>query len=439
MEFDYPMGDSNVRTTYEGTGGVPIGGVFNRIMFALRFRDSQILFTNAITAESRILMYRSLNERLQKVAPFLLYDSDPYLAVVDGKLVWIVDAYTATDRYPYSNPVSLSGTRQKINYVRNSVKAVIDAYDGSIVLYVYDPDDPIIRTWQGIFPALFTPADEAPAQLSTQIRYPMGLFLIQSEIYRTYHMSDPNTYYNKEDVWRLSTQASTGDINAYYLIMRLVGEEKAEFALIAPFMPVGRDNMIAWMAGRSDPPNYGQLLVYQFPKQKLIFGPSQVAALIDQDPEIAAQLSLWTQRGSDVIRGDIMVIPLGDSLLYVQPLYLRAENSDLPELKRVIVSSGGKVAWGGTVDEAITTLLLRLHGEAPPEVSHPAAEEERPAPRRPAAEEKSVGGLARQAREHFDEAQEAARRGDWARYGRELEKLQAALEALLEETERGQR
>ncbi|MFZ2812536.1 MAG: UPF0182 family protein, partial [Thermovirgaceae bacterium] len=357
MEFDYPMGDSNVRTTYEGTGGVPIGGVFNRIMFALRFRDSQILFTNAITAESRILMYRSLNERLQKVAPFLLYDSDPYLAVVDGKLVWIVDAYTATDRYPYSNPVSLSGTRQKINYVRNSVKAVIDAYDGSIVLYVYDPDDPIIRTWQGIFPALFTPADEAPAQLSTQIRYPMGLFLIQSEIYRTYHMSDPNTYYNKEDVWRLSTQASTGDINAYYLIMRLVGEEKAEFALIAPFMPVGRDNMIAWMAGRSDPPNYGQLLVYQFPKQKLIFGPSQVAALIDQDPEIAAQLSLWTQRGSDVIRGDIMVIPLGDSLLYVQPLYLRAENSDLPELKRVIVSSGGKVAWGGTVDEAITTLL----------------------------------------------------------------------------------
>ncbi len=175
-EFDYPMGDSNVRTTYEGTGGVPIGGVFNRIMFALRFRDSQILFTNATTAESRILMYRSLNERLQKVAPFLLYDSDPYLAVVDGKLVWIVDAYTATDRYPYSNPVSLSGTRQKINYVRNSVKAVIDAYDGSIVLYVYDPDDPIIRTWQGIFPALFTPADEAPEQLSTQIRYPAGLF-----------------------------------------------------------------------------------------------------------------------------------------------------------------------------------------------------------------------------------------------------------------------
>ena len=435
MEFDYPMGDSNVRTTYEGTGGVPIGGVFNRIMFALRFRDSQILFTNAITAESRILMYRSLRERLDKVAPFLLYDSDPYLAVIDGKLVWIVDAYTATDRYPYSNPVSLSGTRQKINYVRNSVKAVIDAYDGSILLYVYDPEDPIIRTWQGIFPALFTPADEAPAQLSTQIRYPMGLFLIQSEIYRTYHMSDPNTYYNKEDVWRLSTQASTGDINAYYLIMRLVGEEKAEFALIAPFMPVGRDNMIAWMAGRSDPPNYGQLLVYQFPKQKLIFGPSQVAALIDQDPEIAAQLSLWTQRGSDVIRGDIMVIPLGDSLLYVQPLYLRAENSDLPELKRVIVSSGGKVAWGGTVDEAISTLLFRLHGEAPPEVSPPVLEEEKPAPRRPATEEDSVGELARRARDHFDQAQDAARRGDWTRYGQELEKLKSALEALLDEAE----
>ena len=434
MEFDYPMGDSNVRTTYEGTGGVPIGGVFNRIMFALRFRDSQILFTNAITAESRILMYRSLRERLDKVAPFLLYDSDPYLAVIDGKLVWIVDAYTATDRYPYSNPVSLSGTRQKINYVRNSVKAVIDAYDGSIMLYVYDPEDPIIRTWQGIFPALFTPADEAPPNSAPRIAT-HGALPDQSEIYRTYHMSDPNTYYNKEDVWRLSTQASTGDINAYYLIMRLVGEERAEFALIAPFMPVGRDNMIAWMAGRSDPPNYGQLLVYQFPKQKLIFGPSQVAALIDQDPEIAAQLSLWTQRGSDVIRGDIMVIPLGDSLLYVQPLYLRAENSDLPELKRVIVSSGGKVAWGGTVDEAISTLLFRLHGTAPFEESLPVLEEERPAPLRPATEEDSVGELARRARDHFERAQEAARKGDWASYGQELEKLKSALEALLDEAE----
>ncbi|HPQ77767.1 MAG TPA: UPF0182 family protein [Synergistales bacterium] len=436
LEFDYPMGDANVRTTYEGTGGVPIGNLFRRIMFALRYRDSEILFTNVITSESRVLMYRSIRERLDKVAPFLLYDSDPYLAIIDGRLVWIQDAYTATDRYPYSNPVSVTGTRQRINYIRNSIKAVVDAYDGSILLYISDGEDPMIRTWAGIFPALFTPIEDAHPELCTQIRYPMAQFLIQSEIFRTYHMSDPNTFYNKEDVWRLDNQTTTGSLNAYYLIMRLVGEEKAEFALIAPFMPVGRDNMIAWMAGRSDVPNYGQLLVYQFPKQQLIFGPSQVAALIDQDPEISAQLSLWTQRGSDVIRGDIMVIPLDDALLYVQALYLRAENSDLPELKRVIVSSGGKVAWAETVDEALSTLLLRLHGAGLPRVAPPetAPGEERPAARLPVIVSGTARDLAGQARDHFDEAQRASRMGDWARYGEELEKLREVLEALLEET-----
>jgi uncharacterized membrane protein (UPF0182 family) len=437
LEFDYPMGDSNMRTTYDGTGGVPIGGLFNRIMFSLRFRDSQILFTNVIKPESRILMYRSIRERLNVVAPFLLYDSDPYLAVIDGRLVWIQDAYTITGRYPYSTPVTIGGARQKINYIRNSVKAVVDAYDGSMNFYVADSKDPLLRTWAGIFPALFTPIEDAHPELCTQIRYPTGLFLIQSEIYRTYHMSDPNTFYNKEDVWRLSTQTSTGNLNAYYVIMRLAGEEKAEFALIAPFMPVGRDNMIAWMAGRSDAPNYGELLVYQFPKQKLIFGPSQVAALIDQDPEISAQVSLWSQRGSDVIRGDILVIPLGDSLLYVQALYLRAENSDLPELKRVIVSSGGKVAWAETVDEALSILLLRLHGAGLPWVAPPVTvpeEEERAAARVPVIVGETARELAEQARYHFEEAQRASRMGDWARYGEELEKLREILEVLLEET-----
>ncbi|HDQ93684.1 MAG TPA: UPF0182 family protein [Synergistetes bacterium] len=435
LEFDYPMGDSNMRTTYEGTGGVPIGGLFNRMMFSLRFRDSQILFTNVIRPESRILMYRSIRERLDTVAPFLLSASDPYLAVIGGSLVWIQDAYTATSRYPYSNPVTIGGTRQKVNYVRNSVKAVVDAYDGSLFFYVSDPEDPLLKTWAKIFPSLFTPIEDAHPDFCSQIRYPTGLFLIQSEIYRTYHMTDPNTFYNKEDVWRLSTQLSSGNLNAYYVIMRLAGEEKAEFALIAPFMPVGRDNMIAWMAGRSDAPNYGELLVYQFPKQKLIFGPSQVAALIDQDPEISAQLSLWSQRGSDVIRGDIIVIPLGNSLLYAQPLYLRAENSDLPELKRVIVSSGGKVAWAETVDDALSVLLSRISGSTGARVSTPSPATERPGERPQVLLGDTAKDLAEQARQHFEAAQRASREGNWARYGEEIEKLGAVLEALMRETE----
>jgi hypothetical protein len=435
LEFDYPMGDSNMRTTYEGTGGVAIGGFFNRMMFSLRFRDSQILFTNVIKPESRILMYRSIRERLDTVAPFLLFDSDPYLAVVGGRLVWIQDAYTATSRYPYSNPVTIGGTRQKVNYVRNSVKAVVDAYDGSINFYVADTNDPLIKTWAKIFPGLFADIEDAHPEFCSQIRYPTGLFLIQSEIYRTYHMTDPNTFYNKEDVWRLSTQLSTGNLNAYYVIMRLAGEEKAEFALIAPFMPVGRDNMIAWMAGRSDAPNYGELLVYQFPKQKLIFGPSQVAALIDQDPEISAQSSLWSQRGSDVIRGDILVIPRGNSLLYAQPLYLRAENSDLPELKRVIVSSGGKVAWAETVDDALGVLLSRLSGSTGARISTPTPTPDRPEERPQVLLGDTAKDLAEQARQHFEAAQRASREGNWARYGEEIEKLGAVLEALMRETE----
>ncbi len=434
LEFDYPMGDSNVRTTYEGTGGVPIGNLFNRIMFALRFRDSQILFTNSITSESRILMYRSIRERLETVAPFLLYDTDPYLSVMGGRLVWIQDAYTATNRYPYSTPLSVGGAQQRINYIRNSVKAVIDAYDGSLFFYISDKEDPMLKTWASIFPGLFSPIEDANPEFCSQIRYPNSLFLIQSEIFRTYHMSDPNTFYNKEDVWRLSNQAKAGSQNAYYVIMRLAGEEKAEFALIAPFMPVGRDNMIAWMAGRSDAPNYGELLVYQFPKQKLIFGPSQVAALIDQDPEISAQLSLWSQRGSDVIRSDILVIPLGKSLLYVQPLYLRAENSDLPELKRVIVSSGGKVAWAETVDDAISTLLSRLSGTTGARVSAPARTTEKPAERPPLVIGENARDLAQQAGQHFEAAQKASRDGDWARYGEELEKLRTVLDALMQQT-----
>ncbi len=380
-EFDYPMGDSNVRTTYEGKGGVPMGTLFRRILYAIRFADFKILFSDVFTENSRVKYHQNIRERLTRVAPFLYFDRDPYLVVSEGRLVWMQDAYTAADRYPYSQPVSL-GRGQGINYIRNSVKATVDAYDGTMKFFVSDPDDPVLKAWSGVFPDLFRPLSEMPSGLKAHLRYPQDLFSIQSEIYRIYHMTDANTFYNKEDVWdRSSSGDKKGILEAYYVNMRLVGEEKSEFVLITPFMPVNRDNMIAWMAGRSDGDNYGQLLVYQFPKQKLIYGPSQVEALTNQNSEISAQLSLWSQRGSAVIRGNMTVVPVGNGILYVQPLYLRAENSELPELRRVITSTGGRVVWGETLEESLLRLLGSSDGR--PSLPQPPAGMATPRPARP--------------------------------------------------------
>ncbi|MFQ5857172.1 MAG: UPF0182 family protein, partial [Anaerolineae bacterium] len=419
-EFDYPSGDANIRTTYEGVGGVSIGSVLRRLVFALRFGDTRILFTDVFTSESRVMFYRNIRERVRRVAPFLRYDQDPYLTVVDGQLLWIQDAYTVTDRYPYSEPVvtrdPMLAPYRGINYVRNSVKITIDAYDGTMTFYVADADDPLIQTWAKIFPDLFTAMDEMPAGIREHIRYPEGLFRIQSEVYRVYHMQNPNTFYNQEDVWEIPAETfQTGrqqPIEPYYVIMRLIGEDKAEFVLIVPFTPVDRDNLIAWMAGRSDDPNYGELVVYELPKQELIYGPSQIEALIDQDPEISAQLSLWSQRGSDVIRGNLLVIPVGESLMYVEPLYLRAEASELPELKRVIVSSGGSVVWSETFEGALaqllgTSVLARRESPGVSEASEGTT----------VVVTREVADLARSAQQHWEAAQEALRAGDWAKYG----------------------
>jgi hypothetical protein len=431
-EFDYPMGNDNVRTTYDGTGGVGIGSLLRRLAFAVRFADSQILFTNAVLPESRIMFYRSIGERVRNVAPFLVYDSDPYLTIQDGNLIWVQDAYTITDSYPYSEPVNISGGR--INYIRNSVKIAINAYNGRMTFYVADPGDPLIQTWAKIFPDLFTPMEEAPDSFCAHRRYPKGLFTIQSEIFRTYHMKDANTFYNKEDVWEFPKAGVSGALDAYYLVMRLAGADKAEFMLISPFTPSGRDNMIAWIAGRSDDPNYGELVVYAFPKQQLIYGPRQVEALIDQTPEISAQLSLWSQRGSDVIRGNLLVIPMGESLLYVQPLYLQATNSDLPELKRVIVSSGGRVAWAERLDEALDNLLGTRPIAAPEPTEEGKIELREEALQRQEPLELPEGTpaeLARRAERHFEAAQDAARRGDWARYGEEIRQLEEIIRQLV--------
>ena len=427
-EFDYPMGESNARTTYEGKGGVPMGSLFRRILYAIKFADFKILFSDVFTESSRVKYHRNIRERLSRVAPFLFFDHDPYMVVFDGRLVWMQDAYTAADGYPYSQPVSL-GRGQTINYIRNSVKATVDAYDGTMRFYIADPDDPVLKAWSGVFPGLFRPLSDMPAGLKGHLRYPQDLFNIQSEIFRVYHMTNANTFYNKEDVW---DRSSSGDgkttLEAYYVNMRLSGEEKSEFALITPFMPVNRDNMIAWMAGRSDGDNYGELLVYQFPKQKLIYGPSQVEALTNQNSEISAQLSLWSQRGSAVIRGNMTVVPVGDGILYVQPLYLRAENSELPELRRVITSTGGKVAWGETLEESLLRLLGSSDGQAGSSFRPVEETPMRPAP--PEGAPAGLPALVREASDAWGAAREAPREDDWEKYGKEMKRLELVLKEM---------
>jgi hypothetical protein len=391
----------------------------------------KILFSDVFTEESRIKFHQNIRERVLRVAPFLYFDRDPYLIVSEGRLVWMQDAYTAADSYPYSQPVSI-GRGQVINYIRNSVKATVDAYDGTMRFYAADPDDPVLKAWSGIFPSLFRPLSEMPSGLKAHLRYPQDLFNIQSEIYRTYHMTDANTFYNKEDVWdRINTgDTRTSSAEAYYVNMRLMGEENSEFVLISPFMPVSRNNMIAWMAGRSDGDNYGQLLVYQFPKQQLIYGPAQVEALTNQNSEISAQLSLWSQRGSAVIRGNMTVVPVGNAILYVQPLYLRAENSELPELRRVITSTGGRVVWGETLEESLVRLL------APTAAELEGASIALPARRDPLAEDSDLSTLASEAMTYWDASQESLRRGDWEGYGREMKKLETVLKEMMEKQER---
>ncbi|GAB4540998.1 MAG: UPF0182 family protein [Anaerolineae bacterium] len=432
-EFDYPRGEENVYTFYEGSGGVPLNSYLKRLAFAFRLADANVLLSQYIDADTRLMFNRRIQDRVRKVAPFLRYDRDPYLAIGDdGKLYWIQDAYTVSNRYPYAEPVS-----RDINYIRNSVKVVIDAYNGSMIFYIADSSDPLVQTYAAIFPGLFVPQEAIPESLRAHLRYPEDLFTIQATMYQTYHMRDVNVFYNKEDQWNLPREVYSGQdqmVEPYYVIIRLPGEEQEEFMLIQPFTPATKDNLIAWMAGRSDGENYGQLIVYRFPKQELIFGPLQIEARIDQDPEISAQLSLWSQRGSQVIRGNLLVIPMDRSLLYVEPLYLQAESGEIPELKRVILSSGEKVVMAETLNGA----LAKLFGVEDIEVAVAKGEGTISAPA-VAGEVSSdlaqqVYDLARQADEHYTAAQEALRAGDWATYGAELEAMEQVLKELVEVT-----
>ncbi|RPI02757.1 MAG: UPF0182 family protein, partial [Zetaproteobacteria bacterium] len=427
QELDYPAGDKNVYTTYAGQGGVPVQSFMRKALFALRFADIKILLSNDIVAESRVLYHRQIEERVKKAAPFVQFDRDPYLVIrKDGTLAWIVDGYTTTDRFPYSEPVRGLG-----NYIRNSVKAVVDAYHGSVAFYISEPEDPVIKAYAQAFPGLLQPLSAMPADLRPHVRYPQGLFGIQARMFATYHMQDPQVFYNKEDLWSIPRRAVDGqerEIEPYYTIMRLPGEKAEEFILLIPFNPSKRDNMIAWMAARSDGPNYGKVLSYNFPKQKLIYGPRQIDARIDQDAFISQQLSLWGQAGSEVIRGSLLAIPLEQSLLYVQPLYLAAAKGSLPELKRVIVYVGNQIAMEETL-EASLAQLFGSAGRPQPAVHTKAAAATGPLG---TARDTNVRGLADQALQQYGRAQDMLRQGNFAGYGEEIRRLEATLKALQE-------
>ncbi|MEG1641653.1 MAG: UPF0182 family protein [Synergistaceae bacterium] len=426
-EFDYPMGDSNVRGYYMGDGGVKIGSLWRRLLFALRFKDTEILFTGALKPESKVMYYRNVRQALTKIAPFLIFDDDTYPVIYKGKIIWVQDAYTWSQRYPYSKPFITADNGlahfNGVNYLRNSVKATVDAYNGKMKFYVVDEKDPIIKTWVKIFPDMFKKSSEMSEDLWKHMRYPEDLFSVQADVYRTYHMNDTNTYYNREDVWEISANGKKS-IAPNYVTMKLWGEKRAEFAIILPYMPLGRDNLIGWMAGRCDPENYGELLVYKFPKQKLVYGPNQVEALINQNPEISAQLSLWSQRGSDVLRGDLLVVPVGKSLLYVQPLYLKAETGELPELKRIITSTGGRVAWGETFAESLKNLIggnISAKTSKTEKIDESNKNDKKDSSSKlPLLEQNK---LVKEAQKLYDSAIKAQRSGDWARYGEEIKKL----------------
>lgn len=424
QEFDYPRGDENVYGRYEGEGGVSLNGFFRRLFYAWEFGDLNILISRELTPDSHVLYYREIGERVDRLAPFLTLDNDPYLVVMDGRLYWIQDAYTTTDRYPYSEPMAAD-----INYIRNSVKAVIDAYEGDVTFYVADPDDALVRTYQSIFPALFTPLEEMPEFLRVHLRYPEGMFNVQAAAYRSYHMRDVRVFYNKEDLWTVPLEVYFGSeqsvVQPYYVIMRLPDEEKEEFLLMLPFTPVNTNNTIGWLAARSDGDNYGKLIAYLFPKEHLVYGPSQIENRIQQDTVITEQLALWGRGGSRVIRGNLLLIPIEDSNLYVEPVFLQAEGGGLPELKRVIVAIGDKIAMKSTLMESI----MAIFGEEAPPVETPTEPVE---PTEPVMGD--VAELVEQARQHYEKAQENLRAGDWAGFGEEWDAMEEVLNRLAELT-----
>ncbi len=426
-EFDYPKGDENVYTTYRGRGGVEISSIFRRLIYAWYFSDIKILFTDYITPKSRIMYHRIVTDRDRTLAPFLAYDSDPYMVVGDdGALYWIHDAYTKTDMFPYSEPITQFIKGLDLNYIRNSVKVVINAYNGDVDFYVVDSRDPLIQTYRKIFPGLFKPMKEMPPFLKRHFRYPTDMFLIQTHIYNIYHMTDPQVFYNQEDYWNIPTEIycdTEQPMFPYYIIMKLPQEKSEEFILMLPLTPSKKNNMIAWLCARCDPPNYGKLIVYKLPKEKLVYGPMQIEARINQKPDISSEFTLWGQKGSRVIRGNLLIIPIARSFIYVEPVYLQSEQSQMPELKRVVVAFGDKLEMRKTLDEALRA-IFSAQGISPQTTGQalkgiPSA----PLPRE-----------AQRALYHYNRAMEFLKKGDWAGFGSELQEVKRILERMSRET-----
>ncbi len=430
QEFHYPKGEDNVYTQYSGAGGVPLNSLWTKLLFAARFRSYQILLSDDITNESRLMFDRQIRQRVSKIAPFLLLDDDPYPVVSDGRIYWIQDAYTATDRYPYATAAG-----RGVNYIRNSVKVIVDAFEGSVAFYAADPSDPILITMGRIFPALFRPMAEMPAGLRAHVRYPEGIFQIQAAVYATYHMTNPAVFYNKEDQWEAPAVDSGGEsrrMEPYYTMMKLPGEQDAEFIQMLPFTPRRRDNLASWMVARSDGDQYGKLVVFQFPKQTLVFGPQQVVARINQDQVISPQITLWNQQGSQVIQGTLMVIPIEGSLIYVRPLYLRAQAGRIPELTRVVVAYQNRIVMERTLDQALARLFGEADRTAPVATSAPAGGTPAGAAPAPASgsADTAFQQMAAEARDTYQRALDAQRAGDWAKYGEEIKRLGELLERM---------
>jgi uncharacterized protein len=434
-EFHYATaGDENEFTFYDGDAGIPLHSIFRRAMMALKFGEYRILISNELSNESRILFDRNIHDRVRKIAPFLRYDGDPYIAVNDGRLFWIQDAYTVTKNYPYSAPLG------NINYIRNSVKVVTDAYHGSVKFYIVDPEDPLVQTYSAIFPDLFSPIEEMPEGLMAHLRYPEDLFNVQAQMLTLYHITDPNIFYTREDLWAVPFEQSFGQeqlMEPYYTILQLPGYQEPEYVLILPFTPDKRNNMIAWMVARCDQPNYGEVEVLLFPKERVIIGPKQIENRIDQSTEISEQFTLWGQAGSNVIRGNLLVLPINNALLYVEPIFLEAERGGLPELARVIVVSGETVVMEETLERSLIRIFGAI-GELPPDLDPEDLPDDLPIDDLedllpddlPQIDDAFLIELIKKAQTVYEEALQRQQEGDWAGYGEKIKELEQILSDL---------
>lgn len=423
-EFDYPKGDDNKYTKYQGKGGVAVGSLWRRLLYSIYFNDKNILFTKYISKDSKVAYNRTIAERVKKLAPFIVYDTNPYLVISNGRLYWMIDAYTVSGRFPYSQPF-----KNRFNYIRNSIKVVIGAYDGDVNYYIVDKTDPIAGTYTKIYPELFKEFSEMPDDLKKHIRYPIDYFAVQSSMYRLYHMNNSQVFYNQEDVWEIPKEQYEENeiyVDPYYVNMKLPEEKKASFLLMQPFTPSKKGNLVSWLIAKNDPEDYGELSVYKLSKEKQIFGPMQMESRIDQDTEISKQLTLWGQKGSKVIRGNLLIIPIDNALLYVEPIYLQATASKLPQLKQVVVSYGSKVVMNESLESGIREIFgfsqkqskKSLESHIKESVSKYASKED-------------IKKYIKKAIELYDSAEKHLKQADWSSYGNKLKELRELLNSLI--------